>query len=248
MGPPSRWDDAAFVVDRAYVRVERRVRDTAATLAAWFDRRGAALLALGLLAYLILFTGMNARYDRARQRASVSRAGFLAEATRGDPSRFRDAMRSFGRVQAAPVPLPPQPGEPEGWWSFTEPNRVPLRDWAARFLSECSRTTPRCAPRCVDDGAFCPRIDMRAADLRRASLAGVDLRGADLARADVRGAELVGADLRGSRLDGAELGAADLRGADLREAHGITCAQLAAARTDPHTRSSLDCDPRQDAP
>ena len=248
MGPPSRWDDAAFAVDRAYVRVERRVRDTTATLADWFDRRGALLLALALLAYLILFTGMNARYDRARHRAAASRAGFLAEATRGDPSRFRDAMRGFGRVQAAPVPLPPQPGEPEGWWTVAEPNRVPLRDWAARFLAECSRTTPRCAPRCVDDGAFCPRIDMRAADLRGASLAGVDLSGADLARADARGAELVGVDFRGARLDDAKLGAADLRGADLREAHGLTCAQLTVARTDPHTRSSLDCPSREGAP
>lgn len=67
---------------------------------------------------------------------------------------------------------------------------------------------------------FC-RVDMREADLRRATLCGADLReanlnGADLRSADLRFANLNGADLRRANLRGADLSRADLSEADLR--------------------------------
>ncbi|GAA1880234.1 pentapeptide repeat-containing protein [Lapillicoccus jejuensis] len=79
----------------------------------------------------------------------------------------------------------------------------------------------------------------------RADLVGVDLRGVDARGADLRGALLVAADLRGARLGradllGADLRDADLRGADLRGALFLTAPQLASARTDATTGTSLE--------
>lgn len=78
----------------------------------------------------------------------------------------------------------------------------------------------------------------------RADLLGADLRGVDARGADLRGALLVAADLRGARLGradliGADLRDADLRGADLRGALFLTTPQLASARTDATTLTSL---------
>lgn len=79
----------------------------------------------------------------------------------------------------------------------------------------------------------------------RADLMGADLHGVDARGGDLRGALLVAADLRGARLEradllGADLRDADLRGADLRGALFLTTPQLAAARTDATTLTSLD--------
>ncbi|MDG3011110.1 pentapeptide repeat-containing protein [Rhodococcus sp. D2-41] len=81
------------------------------------------------------------------------------------------------------------------------------------------------------DRTLAPGADLAGRDLRSRDLCGVDLRGACLIAADLRGrdltaADLLGADLRDARLDGA----------DLTAALYVTAPQLAAARSDEHTR------------
>ena len=73
-------------------------------------------------------------------------------------------------------------------------------------------------------GANLYRASLRGANLYRADLGGADLGGANLYRASLRSAylseaNLYGANLRGANLSGANLSRADLRGADLRGAN-----------------------------
>jgi hypothetical protein len=100
-------------------------------------------------------------------------------------------------------------------------------------------------------GAEFYRADLSGAQLLGADLSGADLAGAnlsdaDLYRADLSGARLVGADLSGALLgvadlSGARLGEANLLGAtlhraDLRQARGLTQAQLDVAQGDALTQ------------
>lgn len=232
MGPPSRWDDLAVRVDRDYLRVEARARQAGR----WFDRIGALILALLVLGYVILFTGMNARHDRAVQQGAARKEALVRAASSGHATRFREAMQTFGAVQAHRVPVTPSFSEPAQWFAWTEPNREPLHAWAKAFLADCSHAALRCAERCLDPEEFCARIDLRDAGLRGADLSSVDLREADLSRTDARAADLRDSDLRDARLDGA-----DLRGADLRGARGVTCEALTRSRTDDGTKVDVAC-------
>jgi uncharacterized protein YjbI with pentapeptide repeats len=77
--------------------------------------------------------------------------------------------------------------------------------------------------------AVLQETDLSSAKLSGANLTGAQLKGtilldADLTKADLRGANLSGAILRGAHLDGA-----NLDGVDLREAIGLSAAQVCAA-------------------
>jgi uncharacterized protein YjbI with pentapeptide repeats len=103
-------------------------------------------------------------------------------------------------------------------------------------------------------GAALRGADLDGADLHRADLHGADMRGADLHWADLHDADLHGADLRGAMLEEADLHranlhaadlthaqlrGADLRGADLRDARGLTRAQVDTATINGATLLSL---------
>ena len=70
---------------------------------------------------------------------------------------------------------------------------------------------------------------LSSAKLGRASLTGADLARANLIDADLRSADLRGAVLQGTILRGANLAGANLQGLDLREALGLTWAQVCPA-------------------
>ncbi|WP_123664301.1 MFS transporter [Actinocorallia herbida] len=74
-------------------------------------------------------------------------------------------------------------------------------------------------------------IAVRGADLSGADLRGANLAGADLRKVDLTGADLEGANLTGARLKNAVLTDANLSGADLRNAKGVTPAELQAMTT-----------------
>ncbi len=78
--------------------------------------------------------------------------------------------------------------------------------------------------------------DLRGAHLYAATLREADLYGAELYGANLNWVALSGADLRGANLNSTSLNGADLRGADLRDAIGLTQAQLDEAIIDSDTQ------------
>ncbi len=89
--------------------------------------------------------------------------------------------------------------------------------------------------------ALLSRSDLKGAnlfraDLREASLDRANLQDANLIRADLRGADLSYADLTGAYLTKANLLDTDLRFANLRNANGVSKAQIAQAKTNASTR------------
>ena len=77
--------------------------------------------------------------------------------------------------------------------------------------------------------------DLSSADLTQANMSGAQLKGTMLLDAELKNADLRGALLSGAVLRGANLGGANLAGADLREAAGVTPAQICSA----HWRGAL---------
>jgi uncharacterized protein YjbI with pentapeptide repeats len=77
--------------------------------------------------------------------------------------------------------------------------------------------------------------DLSSAKLMQANITGAQMKGTILLDADLRNADLRGAVLSGAVLRGADLTGAILAGADLREAAGLTPAQLCSA----HWRGAL---------
>jgi uncharacterized membrane protein (DUF485 family) len=84
--------------------------------------------------------------------------------------------------------------------------------------------------------AYIDDAQLEGVELDDAQLQGAVLRGAQLKRAVLRNAQLQGADLRDAQLEDAELDGAQLQGADLRQARGLTQAQLEAARGNAETQ------------
>jgi DNA-binding NarL/FixJ family response regulator len=83
-------------------------------------------------------------------------------------------------------------------------------------------------------GADLKEGNLAVANLRHANLRAARLDDAVLRQADLSGGNLQGASLKGTDLAGANLLETDLRGTDLRQATGLTKAQLLKARGD-HT-------------
>jgi uncharacterized protein YjbI with pentapeptide repeats len=79
------------------------------------------------------------------------------------------------------------------------------------------------------------QADLSSAKLMQANMTGAQMKGTILLDADLRNADLRGALLSGAVLRGADLTGANLAGADLREAAGLTPAQLCSA----HWRGAL---------
>ncbi len=74
------------------------------------------------------------------------------------------------------------------------------------------------------------QADLSSAKLTQANMTGAQMKGTILLDADLRNADLRGALLSGAVLRGADLTGANLAGADLREAAGLTPAQICSAR------------------
>lgn len=79
------------------------------------------------------------------------------------------------------------------------------------------------------NGALLVRANLERADLRFSHLRHADLHGANLRSATLDAADLTRANLRGAHLEYSSLRGAILVGADMRDAHGLTNAQLASA-------------------
>ena len=79
------------------------------------------------------------------------------------------------------------------------------------------------------------QADLSSAKLTQANMTGAQMKGTILLDADLKNADLRGALLSGAVLRGADLTGANLSGADLREAAGVTPAQLCSA----HWRGAL---------
>jgi uncharacterized protein YjbI with pentapeptide repeats len=72
--------------------------------------------------------------------------------------------------------------------------------------------------------------DLSSARLAQANMTGAQMKGTILLDADLRSADLRGASLSGAVLRAADISGANLAGADLREAVGVTPAQICSAR------------------
>ncbi len=100
-------------------------------------------------------------------------------------------------------------------------------------------------------GAYLDRADLQGATLhgvvlKAASLRGIDARGATLEAVDLEVAQMNAADdgtatrLAGAWLTNSNMTNIDVSGVDLRDVHGLTSAQRAAARSDASTRWPSD--------
>src|ERR1700687_1111782 len=86
------------------------------------------------------------------------------------------------------------------------------------------------------EGADLRRTIFKAANMTQANLLGANLRDANFTGADLQGAVLTGLVMDGVNFTRANLAGADLTRADLRNAMGLTAAQLKLANTDSGTR------------
>jgi uncharacterized protein YjbI with pentapeptide repeats len=86
------------------------------------------------------------------------------------------------------------------------------------------------------EGANLQRAIFKAANMTQANLLGADMRGANLTAANLKDAILTGLVMDGVDFTRANLAGADLSRADLRNAQGLTAAQLKLANTDSGTR------------
>jgi hypothetical protein len=86
------------------------------------------------------------------------------------------------------------------------------------------------------EGANLRRAIFKAANLTEANLLGANVREANFTAANLQGAVLTGLVMDGVNFTGANLTGADLSRADLRNALGLTAAQLKLANTDAGTR------------
>jgi uncharacterized protein YjbI with pentapeptide repeats len=86
------------------------------------------------------------------------------------------------------------------------------------------------------EGADLRRAILKAANLTQANLLGADMREANLTAANLKDAILTGLVMDGVDFTRANLAGADLSRADLRNARGLTAAQLKLANTDSGTR------------
>ncbi|HOF87494.1 MAG TPA: pentapeptide repeat-containing protein [Armatimonadota bacterium] len=95
------------------------------------------------------------------------------------------------------------------------------------------------------DGAALGACHLEYATCQQACFDGAWMTGASLLGANLRQASLRGARVARTIFNGATLEDAALAGVDLREARGLTPAQLARARTDAHTRlpETFDTEP-----
>jgi uncharacterized protein YjbI with pentapeptide repeats len=86
------------------------------------------------------------------------------------------------------------------------------------------------------EGADLQRAIFKAANLTQANLLGANMRGANFTAANLQDAILTGLVMDGVDFTRANLAGADLSRADLRNARGLTAAQLKLANTDSGTR------------
>ncbi|MGB6562062.1 MAG: pentapeptide repeat-containing protein [Candidatus Binataceae bacterium] len=86
------------------------------------------------------------------------------------------------------------------------------------------------------EGADLEHAILKAANLTQANLLGANMRGANLTAANLQDAILTGLVMDGVDFTRANLAGADLSRADLRNARGLTAAQLKLANTDSGTR------------
>jgi Pentapeptide repeats (8 copies)/Pentapeptide repeats (9 copies) len=86
------------------------------------------------------------------------------------------------------------------------------------------------------EGADLEQASFKAANLTQANLLGAYVRGANFTAANLQDAVLTGLMMDGVDFTRANLAGADLSRADLRNARGLTAAQLKLANTDPGTR------------
>lgn len=98
------------------------------------------------------------------------------------------------------------------------------------------------------EGANLQRAIFKAANLTQANFLGADLRYANFTAANLQGALLTGQAMDGVDFTRANLAGADLSRADLRNARGLTAAQLKLANTDSGTRMPEGMPPGIDPP